>query len=473
MKLRFIVMCIFSALLLASCGEKEDEPTGGNGHFGGNGGGSGKPSGGNTVTELLIGAWETYFDEGSKYVEFHENGDYFVELTGLEEAAINGQYYVDNGNMLYIMLDGEKDYTGYLILELTDTTLQLGYAGDLSGDMSIETYTRLTDEDDGDDENEPADARVSISAPVIGDVTERTIAVKGTILADDGITFDSRGVCYGIAPGPTPQDGCVEADADVVDVTIERLYVGTVYYIRLYAVVDGQTLYGEEISVKTAGEAVDKIELKQTVAECNAIYLSRKLPNGVEISGLCYGTSPHPEITDSYIEYDENNTLDGQMIGSLGSGLERGTVYYIRPYLIKGSEITYFDDSEITAETIGASVDIRCLADYKGKIITGAMAYWKFTDVIATVEYAGLPEGRMYECRLYNSLSEYVESYDEIIYVEGGTGNIVFPEMEWMAVGSTIRLTVTDMESGFVWRLIGNVHYVGGDDIDSFDFEMY
>ena len=101
------------------------------------------------------------------------------------------------------------------------------------------------------------------------------------------------------------------------------------------------------------------------------------------------------------------------------------------------------------------------------------MAYWKFTDVTATVEYAGLPEGRMYECRLYNSLSEYVESYDEIIYVEGGTGNIVFPEMEWMAVGSTIRLTVTDMESGFVWRLIGNVHYVGGDDIDSFDFEMY
>ena len=53
-------MCIFSALL-ASCGEKEDGLNGGNGHFGGNGGGSGKPSGGNTVTELLIGAWETYF----------------------------------------------------------------------------------------------------------------------------------------------------------------------------------------------------------------------------------------------------------------------------------------------------------------------------------------------------------------------------------------------------------------------------
>lgn len=79
----------------------------------------------------------------------------------------------------------------------------------------------------------------------------------------------------------------------------------------------------------------------------------------------------------------------------------------------------------------------------------------------------------MYECRLYNSLSEYVESYDEIIYVEGGTGSIVFPRMDWMATYSAIRLTVTDMESGFVWRLIGNVHYVGGDDIDSFDFEMY
>lgn len=468
MKLRFIVMCIFSALL-ASCGEKEDGLNGGNGHFGGNGGGSGKPSGGNTVTELLIGAWETYFDEGSKYVEFHENGDYFVELIGLEEAAVNGQYYVDSGNMLYIMLDGEKDYTGYLILELTDTTLQLGYAGGSYGDMSIETYTRLTEEDDDDNENEPTDARVSISAPVIGDVTERAIAVKGTILADDGITFDSRGVCYGIAPEPTPQDGCVEADTDVVDVTIERLYVGTVYYIRLYAVVDGQTLYGEEVSVKTAGEAVDKIELKQTVAECNAIYLSRKLPNGVEISGLCYGTSPHPEITDSYIEYGENYTEEGQRIGDL----ERGTVYYFRPYLINGSEITYFDDSEITAETIGVSVDIRCLADYKGKIITGSMYEWKFTDVTATVEYAGLPEGRMYECRLYNSLSEYVESYDEIIYVEGGTGSIVFPRMDWMATYSAIRLTVTDMESGFVWRLIGNVHYVGGDDIDSFDFEMY
>lgn len=462
MKLRFILICIFSALLLASCGEKEDEPTGGNGHFGGNGGGSGKPSGGNTVTELLIGAWETYFDEGSKYVEFHENGDYFVELTGLEEAAIKGQYYIGSGNKLYIMLDGEKKYTEYHIVKLTGTTLQLGYIDDFSGDMSVETYTKLANEDD----DKPENAKIGISAPIIENVTESSIAVKGTIWADDGIMFDSRGVCYGTTPEPTPQDGSVETDVDAVDVMIESLNVGTVYYIRLYAVVDGQTLYGEEVSVKTSGEVVDKIVLKQVEAGCSSVTILSECLDGTGDFGLCYGTSPHPEITDGCVD------------GFSGVGrwsildLERGTVYYVRPYKLIGTEVVYIDDSEIEVETIGASVDIKVVAESGRKYISESIFYWKFTDISLSVSYDRLPYGTEYECRLSQTQSGE-SNYDEVFYVDGGSGNLEFPILPYISRYTSTNLTVTDLETGFCWKLSGSLIYADNDtDIDLLDFEV-
>ena len=364
------------------------------------------------------------------------------------------------------MLDGEKNYTEYHIVKLTGTTLQLGYAGGSSGDMSIETYTRLTEEDDDDNENEPTDARVSISAPVIGDVTERAIAVKGTIWADDGIMFDSRGVCYGTTPEPTPQDGCVETDVDAVDVMIESLNVGTVYYIRLYAVVDGQTLYGEEVSVKTSGEVMDKIVLKQIEAGCSSVTILSECLDGTGDFGLCYGTSPHPEITDGCVD------------GFSGVGrwsileLERGTVYYVRPYKLIGTEVVYIDDSEIEVETIGASVDIKAVAESGRKYMSESIFYWKFTDISLSVSYDRLPYGTEYECRLSQTQSGE-SNYDEVFYVDGGSGNLEFPILPYISRYTSTNLTVTDLESGFCWKLSGSLIYADNDtDIDLLDFEV-
>ena len=69
--------------------------------------------------------------------------------------------------------------------------------------------------------------------------------------------------------------------------------------------------------------------------------------------GLCYGTEPHPTITDNttprYPVDDQDSNFSYVQIG-----LEPGTRYYVRPYMFIGSTPIYSEEIEI--ETVGKSI---------------------------------------------------------------------------------------------------------------------
>ena len=203
--------------------------------------------------------------------------------------------------------------------------------------------------------------KIELSTPKVQDITANTAAVIGTIYGNEDKTISEIGVCYGINDEPTINDKCVESSSDNINITLNGLEANTTYYVRLYAKYNGKVKYGKVASFNTAKEPEvkeDDYYVKVTVIACDrgnhnvVCHIESKDEESVNYSpqGICYSTSPNPKITDFTVEkgkYSDNITIDD---------LNSGTIYYIRPYLIKDGKVYYF--KETSFETIGGKMKL-------------------------------------------------------------------------------------------------------------------
>ena len=105
---------------------------------------------------------------------------------------------------------------------------------------------------DSEDIEEDADGRVSFSTPRFSRITETSAYLNGGIHGK-GVKFDSRGICYSTNPNPTVADQVITVAGvgDTVVHRIERLSNNTTYYVRLFARLEGQTVYSKMNSFTT------------------------------------------------------------------------------------------------------------------------------------------------------------------------------------------------------------------------------
>jgi hypothetical protein len=86
-------------------------------------------------------------------------------------------------------------------------------------------------------------------------INATTATAGGTAIADTGVVISARGVCWNTAGNPTI------ADAHTADGSgpgsfvsgMTGLAVATTYYVRAYATNQGNTVYGNQVSLKTVG----------------------------------------------------------------------------------------------------------------------------------------------------------------------------------------------------------------------------
>lgn len=69
-------------------------------------------------------------------------------------------------------------------------------------------------------------------------------------------------------------------------------------------------------------------------------------------AGLCYGTEPHPTITDNTSEMMAVGTHFSE--GQTELGLQAGTLYYVRPFRIINGTPVYYEEYQV--ETVGKSI---------------------------------------------------------------------------------------------------------------------
>ena len=198
----------------------------------------------------------------------------------------------------------------------------------------------------GDQAMFTTEVAVEISVPQISSISSSSAQVSGTITTY-GLQMEEVGICYSTSSMPTVDATKVVLSGNEMVYTLNELTPETVYYVRIYAKLDGKYYYGDQGTFTTSG--IIKTHFEATDIYEDRAVLTSAAPSGVTKVDVCYGTSPHPKITDNITTASVGN--DGKLNLSL-TGLSKGTTYYLRAYSRVGSKIEYYDD-EVSVQTVG------------------------------------------------------------------------------------------------------------------------
>lgn len=394
-------------------------------------------------SKYLAGSWKIVNGEYTKIVNINADKNYSISMNGTYVES--GTYqYTDSDPSITFSYDGRK----YKITKLTQNELEWLVPLPVGG-FNTECYTRTSDEPQNPGGN------FEISRPEFSKITNTSFTVKGTILGENNVEFEERGVCYSTTPGATISENKSVYNLPIISVDLTNLFRGTKYYVRLYAKVNGKISYGEEVSVITTGTQVFSIELSVKEISYNEIILKATLPNNLSNFGICYGKTPHPLVTDNSLSEATRKTE-----WTL-PGLSTGTTYYIRAYHQNGTKIEYFD-GEISIKTIG-NMDFNLSTAITGKTIyeyysTGIwFTRWRYNyQLTYNIAVQGTYTIEAV-CEEPDAWGEYSDgSYrwrTDGGYISGGKGskNILVENIR-LGAKSRLRFVITDLDTGIIYN---------------------
>ena len=274
--------------------------------------------------------------------------------------------------------------------------------------------------------------KVELSTPTVKDITTNSAIVTGNVYGNESKKLSEIGICYSQKDEPTVNDKCLKSSSNNINVTLSELETNTTYYVRLYVKYNGEVKYGKTVSFSTEKEP----EINENICyvEILRIYNTGRLHFNIKYTdedknvdrahGVCYGTNPNPTITD----YTSTNT-------DMLSGLNSGTVYYIRPYFIKNGKAHYY--KETSFETIGDKIklSVEISSDHKKGIVKYSIAM----DGTYQITY-----------RYYRNVYGYSTSY-HLGYIEGSSGSFEFDISDYFWDNyDEVEITADNIEDS--WR---------------------
>ncbi|MBS0010483.1 MAG: SusF/SusE family outer membrane protein [Bacteroidales bacterium] len=318
------------------------------------------------------------------------------------------------------------------------------------------------------------DAKMSTSEVV--NIKSDQATVIGFVVAE-GAGFIQKGICYDTEAEPSIGDTKIEFEGEdegaTFSVTLTGLDYATTYYARAYAINYNTTLYGDELTFTTlpvvpALTTADITEISYTSATGGGTVTSN---GGAEITarGICYSTSSGPTVADA-------KTTDGDGMGSFTSylsGLDDGTMYYVRAYATNRAGTAY--GPEVSFTTLvpldrtwyvpGSYVE----ASYPGS----GLANWspdKSPQVKSGLSAPDKLEGYVYMANTSNEWKFATKpSWDGPNYGDGGGGtlseaggNMVSPAGYYFIQADAGAMTFSAVAT--VWGVIGEASPLGWGD---------
>ena len=178
---------------------------------------------------------------------------------------------------------------------------------------------------------------VRIKTGEISNIAINSAKIKGIIqdVGENGIT--QYGHCWSIDENPdeyleTKTEHGSMSNIGIYYSILSKLLPGTTYYVRAYAISEGKTTYGNEVSFTTNTDIPTVVTNSiSSITETSAQSGGNVTSDGgatVTTRGVCWSTSENPQLSDSY-------TTDGSGTGSFTSnitGLSPYITYYVRAY---------------------------------------------------------------------------------------------------------------------------------------------
>jgi uncharacterized protein (TIGR02145 family) len=198
----------------------------------------------------------------------------------------------------------------------------------------------------------PPNSSVPVLTTVaISNIGQTTASSGGSISSAGSGTVTARGVCWSTSRNPGIRDDRTSDGFGTGNFRseISGLTPGTPYYVRAYATNSTGTGYGNELTFTTGTSGLPVVTT--TVASDITAYGAKTGGNvtsqgstSVTERGVCYGTSPDPEISGLHV-------ISGSGTGSFTSVLARlatGRLYYVRAYATNRSGTAYGNQISFT-----------------------------------------------------------------------------------------------------------------------------
>lgn len=205
---------------------------------------------------------------------------------------------------------------------------------------------------------------LTVTTNEIVDILDTSAQGGGSVSSTtENAPVSARGVCWSTSQEPTVEDSKTSDGTGLGEFTssLTGLVSGTTYYVRAYAVCDGETTYGNQVSF-TAGiipaevttAAVSEIGQKSAIAG-GTLVREGTLP--VDAVGICWNTAPAPTVEDSYTEEDAD--ANGNFTAEL-TYLSFNTTYYVRAFARSGENVYYGNEVSFTTlkETVISIPDV-------------------------------------------------------------------------------------------------------------------
>lgn len=188
------------------------------------------------------------------------------------------------------------------------------------------------------------------TAPVTN-IGEHTAMGGGNVTSDGGSPITERGICWSTSHNPTTGGNHATSGTGTgsFSCTMTGLTSGTTYYVRAYAVADGQTMYGNEVSFTTITLPTVTTSQVTNIGEHTATGGGNVTDDGgspITVRGICWGTSHNPTTSNSHAT---NGSGTGAFTVNM-TGLTAHTTYYVRAYATNSVGTEYGNEVSFTTQ---------------------------------------------------------------------------------------------------------------------------
>jgi hypothetical protein len=167
------------------------------------------------------------------------------------------------------------------------------------------------------------------------ETTFTSIKISGKIIAEDGNTISSRGVCWGTNLNPTIENNIATTETNIFNLTITNLTANTTYYFRIYAIDSNGVIYSENESFST-------LSLENTVWKFSSYYSPNNFLIESTVNFYSDGTTKFDEIgvgQGFFITYG-TWSLNGNLLTYRWNSADPNNPEYLYTGIISGSTMS-------------------------------------------------------------------------------------------------------------------------------------
>lgn len=177
-------------------------------------------------------------------------------------------------------------------------------------------------------------------------ISATTATLNGSIVVAGSPEYTEKGFCYSTSSNPTTSNNKVIVSgtgSGPYQKNITNLAYQTLYYVKAYAIQNGQTIYGNEVSFSTSWtdaqvQTSAVTNITSTSAKFNGVVTNVGNPNYTE-RGFCYSsTANQPTINNTKVIV--SGTGAGNYYKNM-TDLVSGETYYVRAYVMQNGEAIY------------------------------------------------------------------------------------------------------------------------------------